>query len=184
MVDSPADMPDPSRIVAVGEPWMNVSIVAPDRYIGTIMELVTGKRGDFVKMDYLRARRGHRAGRQARDAGVQGAAVRDAGGLLRSTEIAHPGLREHGLLVLALLPGASGEGRHLVNGIAVDALSVLIHRDRAQQQGRALVERLRSLIPRQMFEVPIETAIGGRIVARESVKALRKNVSRSATAAT
>jgi GTP-binding protein LepA len=64
----------------------------------------------------------------------------------------------------------------LVNGIAVDALSMLMHVDLAQRQGRALVERLRSLIPRQLFEIPIQAAIGGRIIARESVKALRKNV--------
>jgi GTP-binding protein LepA len=64
----------------------------------------------------------------------------------------------------------------LVNGVPVDALSVLVHADQAQRQGRAIVEKLRSLIPRQMFEVPIQAAIGGRIVARESVKAMRKNV--------
>jgi GTP-binding protein LepA len=64
----------------------------------------------------------------------------------------------------------------LVNGVPVDALSVLVHADQAQRQGRAIVEKVRSLIPRQMFEVPIQAAIGGRIVARESVRALRKNV--------
>ena len=108
IVDSPADMPDPSRIAEVGEPWMNVSIVAPDRYIGAVMELVTGRRGDFVKMEYLEHGTGIEQGDAARDAGVQDAALRDACGLLRSTQVPHAGVREHGLFVLALLAGAAG----------------------------------------------------------------------------
>ena len=176
VVDSPADMPDPSRIVAVGEPWMNVSIVTPDRYIGTVMELVTGKRGDFVKMDYLEHGVGIEQG--ARRVMLEykvplSEMLVDFYDQLKSRT---QGYASMDYSFSHYSPEPLVKVDILVNGIAVDALSVLIHRDRAQQQGRALVERLRSLIPRQMFEVPIQAAIGGRIVARESVKALRKNV--------
>ncbi len=181
IVDSPADMPDPSRIAEVGEPWMNVSIVAPDRYIGTIMELVTGRRGGFVKMEYLDPSTGSGA------AGIEQGARRvmleykvplsemlvDFYDQLKSRT---QGYASMDYSFSHYSPEPLVKVDILVNSIPVDALSVLIHSDRAQQQGRALVERLRSLIPRQMFEVPIQAAIGGRIIARESVKALRKNV--------
>jgi len=176
VVDSPADMPDPSRIAEIGEPWMNVSIVAPDRYIGTIMELVTGKRGDFVKMEYLEHGSGIEMG--ARRVMMEykvplSEMLVDFYDQLKSRT---QGYASMDYSFSHYSPEPLVKVDILVNGIAVDALSALMHRDRAQQQGRALVERLRSLIPRQMFEVPIQAAIGGRIIARESVKALRKNV--------
>ncbi len=186
IVDSPADMPDPSRIAEVGEPWMNVSIVTPDRYIGTVMELVKGRRGEYLKMDYL-----DRAGASARTAHPERAASAVEGRVMLDYKVPLSEMlvdfydqlksRTQGYASMDYSfshysPEPLVKVDILVNGITVDALSVLIHSESAQKQGRQLVERLRSLIPRQMFEVPIQAAIGGRIIARESVKALRKNV--------
>ncbi len=197
-VDSPADMPDPSRIAEVREPWMNVSIVSPDRYIGPIMELVTGRRGEYVKTEYLEhggavevgSRReevgggkedsGRRAGVKAGDRRVLleykvplSEMLVDFYDQLKSRTQGYASM-DYSFSHYSPEPLVKVE--ILVNGVPVDALSMLVHSEEAQRQGRAIVERLRSLIPRQMFEVPIQAAIGGRIVARESVKALRKNV--------
>ena len=173
-VDSPADMPDPSTIDEILEPWMTVSIVAPDRYIGAIMELVTGRRGAFHKMEYLEhtAKQGDRRVLLEYEMPLSEMLV-DFYDELKSRTQGYASLdysfadyRAEKLVKVDIL----------VNAIPVDALSILVHVDNAQVQGRQLVERLRSLIPRQLFEVPIQAAIGGRIIARESVKALRKNV--------
>jgi GTP-binding protein LepA len=185
-VDSPAELPDPSRIAEVREPWMNVSIVAPDRHYGAIMELVTGRRGVFIKMDYLEHEASaHPEASKAASAALEGRRVlldfkmplsemlvdfydqlksRTQGYASMDYSVSHyAGER---LVKLDVL----------VNGIPVDALSVLIDAAKATPHGRALVEKLRSLIPRQLFEVPIQAAVGGRVVARETVRALRKNV--------
>ena len=175
-VDSPAEMPDPSRIAEVREPWMNVSIVSPDRYYGAIMELVTGRRGAFVKMDYLEhgdiAREGER--RVLLDFKLPlSEMLVDFYDQLKSRTQGYASM-DYGVSHYA------GERLVkldvLVNGVPVDALSALIDAAKATQHGRALVEKLRSLIPRQLFEVPIQAAVGGRVVARETVRALRKNV--------
>ncbi len=191
-VDSPADMPDPSAIDEVREPWMKVSIVTPERYIGAIMELVTGRRGTYNHMEYLEhdtgpAHPGEAAGR------LEGRGERRAGDRrvlleyemplsemlvdfydeLKSRSQGYASLDYH---FADYRPEKLVKVDILVNAVPVDALSMLMHVDQAQRQGRQLVERLRSLIPRQLFEVPIQAAIGGRIIARESVKALRKNV--------
>jgi len=175
-VDSPAEMPDPSKIVEVREPWMNISIVSPDRHIGGIMELVTGRRGEHVKMEYLEHGAMVRAGERRVLLEYKmplSEMLVDFYDQLKSRTQGYASLdysfadyRPERLVKLDIL----------VNGVPVDALSVLLHIDLAQQQGRALVEKLRSLIPRQMFEVPIQAAIGGRIVARETIRAMRKNV--------
>jgi GTP-binding protein LepA len=173
-VDSPADMPDPSKIESVGEPWMSVSIVAPDRYIGAVMELVTGRRGSFVKMDYLEheAKEGDRRVVLEYKVPLSEMLV-DFYDELKSRTQGYGSLDYH---FSHYSPEPLVKVEILVNGVPVDALSVLVHREKAQQQGRALVERLRSLIPRQMFEVPVQAAIGGKVIARETVRALRKNV--------
>ena len=175
-VDSPADMPDPSKIDVVLEPWMNVSIICPDRYIGTVMELVTGRRGEFRKMDYLEhepsARTGERRVLLEYRVPLSEMLV-DFYDQLKSRSQGYASL-DYSFADYA--PERLVKLEVLVNSVPVDALSVLVHQGRAQQQGRALVERLRTLIPRQMFEVPIQAAIGGRVVARETVRAMRKNV--------
>ncbi len=175
-VDSPAQMPDPSKIAEIREPWMNVSIVSPDRYIGSIMELVTGRRGTSGKIDYLehdgRAKQGERRVLLEYQLPLSEMLV-DFYDELKSRTQGYASL-DYSMADYRAEPLVKVD--ILLNGVPVDALSVLIHADLAQKQGRQLVEKLRSLIPRQMFEVPIQAAIGGRIIARETVKALRKNV--------
>jgi GTP-binding protein LepA len=187
-VDSPAEMPDPSRIAEVREPWMNISIVAPDRYYGPVMELVTGRRGAFVRMEYLEKEPGARS--QESGGGSQEPGTGDRRVLLEFKMPLSEMLVDfydqlksrtqgYGSMDYAVSHYA-GERLVkldvLVNGVPVDALSALIDADKATTHGRAVVEKLRSLIPRQLFEVPIQAAVGGRIVARETVRALRKNV--------
>jgi GTP-binding protein LepA len=175
-VDSPAELPDPTHIDQVLEPWMNISIVAPDRFIGAIMELVTGRRGVFKKMDYLehdpRVKQGERRVLLESEMPLSEMLVDFYDQLKSRTQ----GYASLDYTFADYRPEKLVKVDILVNAVPVDALSVLVHADDAQRQGRALVEKLRSLIPRQLFEVPIQAAIGGRIIARETVKALRKNV--------
>ncbi|HLA17791.1 MAG TPA: elongation factor 4, partial [Dehalococcoidia bacterium] len=175
-VDSPADLPDPSGIAEIREPWMDVSVITPERYYGAVMELVTGLRGEFVKMDYLdhapNVRQGDRRVLLEYRMPLSEMLVDFYDQLKSRTQ----GYASMDYSFSDWLPERLVKLDVLVNGVPVDALSLLVHSEKAQQQGRALVEKLRSLIPRQMFEVPVQAAIGGRIVARESVRALRKNV--------
>ncbi len=175
-VDSPAQMPEPTTIEEVREPWMNVSIVSPDRYIGAIMELVTGNRGVSGKIEYLehdtRVKQGERRVLLEYQMPLSEMLV-DFYDELKSRTQGYASL-DYSFADYRAAPLVKVD--ILVNGVPVDALSVLMHQEHAQRQGRQLVEGLRSLIPRQMFEVPIQAAIGGRIIARETVKALRKNV--------
>ena len=175
-VDSPADLPDPSRIDEIREPWMNVSVIAPDRHIGGVMDLVTGRRGEFVRMDYLdhapSVRQGERRVVLEYRMPLSEMLV-DFYDQLKSRTQGYASM-DYGFSHWE--PERLVKLDVLVNGVPVDALSILVHADKAQKQGRALVEKLRSLIPRQLFEVPIQAAIGGRVVARETVRALRKNV--------
>jgi GTP-binding protein LepA len=168
VVDNPADMPEPGRIASIEEPVMQISIITPTRYIGTIMDLVTNKRGTFESMDYLDPQRVLLKYRiplaeividfyDQLKSRTQGYA---------SLDYTFAGYQEADLVKLDIL----------VNGVPVDALSLIVHRDFAYAQGRALVEKLRKLIPRQLFEVPIQAAIGSKIIARETIRALRKDV--------
>ncbi|MEO8457351.1 MAG: translation elongation factor 4 [Chloroflexota bacterium] len=175
-VESPSQMPDPSKIQEIREPWMKVSIVAPDRFIGTIMELVTTGRGSSGKIEYMEhdshVKQGDRRVLLEYEMPLSEMLVdfydelksRTQG--YASLDYAFADYRADSLVKVDIL----------LNAVPVDALSILVHSDNAQRLGRQLVEKLRSLIPRQMFEVPIQAAIGGRIIARETVKAMRKNV--------
>jgi GTP-binding protein LepA len=167
-VDNPAKFPDVGEIETIEEPWVALGIVTPDRYIGSLMELTTGRRGTFVNMEYLDPQRVHMHFElplaelivdyyDQLKSRTQGYASMDYEEL---------GYRAANLVKLDVL----------VNGEPVDALSLIVHRDRAQTTGRALTTQLRKLIPRQMFEVPIQAAIGSHVVARENIAAMRKNV--------
>ncbi|MDO8615747.1 MAG: translation elongation factor 4 [Dehalococcoidia bacterium] len=175
-IASPADMPEPTRIAGIGEPWMNVSIVAPDRHIGNIMELVTGRRGEYTKMDYLEHDPHLKAGERRVLLEYKMPLSEMLVDFYDQLKGRTQGYASMDYSFSHYSPEDLVKVDILVNGVPVDALSMLVHGERAQQQGRALVERLRSLIPRQLFEIPIQAAIGGRIIARESVRALRKNV--------
>ncbi len=181
VIDNPADLPSPDKVEVIREPWMDISIVCPDRYIGVVMELVTGRRGVYKRMEYLQ--RGHEQD------GTH--AVKVEGQVLLEYQIPlseilvdfYDNLKSitQGYASLDYsfshyTPAKLVKLDILVNGAPVDALSLIAHSAKASTQGRLLVDRLRKLIPRQLFDVPIQAAIGGRIIARETVRAMRKNV--------
>jgi GTP-binding protein LepA len=167
-VDNPSAMPNFGEIEKIEEPQMDISIFTPSRHIGTIMDLVTTRRGTYKDLKYIEAERVLLTYSiplaelivdfyDQLKSRTQGYA---------SLDYSFAGYQEADLVKLDLL----------VNSVSVDALSLIMHRDTAYHQGRALVEKLRSLIPRQLFEVPIQAAIGSRVIARETVKAMRKDV--------
>ena len=168
-VHNPTDYPDPSRIAEVREPYVRASILTPKEYIGPIMELCQDKRGDPPghALPVGRPRAGH----------LRPAARGDRARLLRPAEVAHARLRVAGLRAdRAARRRTSSSSTCCSAGDAVDALSMIVHRDKAYEVGRTLTEKLRQKIPRQQFDVPIQAAIGAKIVARETVKAYRKDV--------
>jgi GTP-binding protein LepA len=167
-VHNPAELPEPAQIAKLEEPLMDISIFTPARYIGTIMDLVTTHHGTFQNMHYIEEDRVHLTYRIP-----LGDLIVDFYDQLKSRSQGYASLdytfaryEEADLVKLDIL----------VNGQPVDALSLITHRDEAQARGRLLTDRLKELIPRQLFEVPIQAAIGGRIISRETVKAMRKNV--------
>ncbi len=164
---NPADMPDPVRIDHIEEPWIRATILMPDEYLGAILGLATERRGEQVDLTYA----GSRA--MAIYRLPLNEVVYDFYDRLKSLSRGYAsfdyhieGYREGNLVKLAIL----------VNGDPVDALAIIVHGARAEQRGRALCERLKGLIPRQLFKIAIQAAIGGRVIARETVSALRKDV--------
>ncbi len=175
-VDNPAKLPRIEEVLEISEPWMNVSVITPDRYIGPLMELVTGRRGEFKRMDYLE--HGPLEGATGRRVLLEyqmplSEMLLDFYDQLKARS---QGYASMDYTFSHHAPAKMVKLDILVNQQPVDALSAIVHADRAQRQGRALVEKLRSLIPRQLFEVPIQAAIGGRVIARETIRPIRKNV--------
>jgi GTP-binding protein LepA len=179
-VDNPAALPPPQEIEQIREPWMDISVVCPDRYIGAVMELVTSNRGEFKRMEYLQ----HSVLQDDGTKKGEGRVVLDYRIPLSEILVDFYDQLKSGTQGYASLDYSFNEYRAaplvkldiLVNGEPVDALSLITHRENAVVHGRQLVEKLRSLIPRQMFDVPVQAAIGGRIIARETIRAMRKNV--------
>jgi GTP-binding protein LepA len=147
---------------------MDITIISPTKYIGTIMELVTSRRGSYDHMEYLDE------ARVSLSFGMPlGELIVEFYDQLKSRTQGYASLDYQ---FKSMAPGNLVKLDVLVNGLAVDALSVITHRDEAYERGRELVRQLRKLIPRQMFDVPIQASIGSRVISRETVKALRKNV--------
>jgi GTP-binding protein LepA len=167
-IHAPSDMPDPARIAEIREPYIKASILTPKEYIGQVMELCQERRGDHAGMHYLSAER------------VQltydlplAEIVLDFFDQLKSRTRGYASLDYE---IIGMRPGDLVKLDVLLAGEVVDALSMLVHRDKAYTIGRTLVEKLRAKIPRQQYDVPIQAAIGAHIIARETVKAFRKDV--------
>ena len=182
-VDTPARLPAPGDLLEVQEPWLAMTIITPGRHIGAVMELIAARRGEFKRMDYIQG-------------GPEGGGP-ESGGRLDDTRV----LMEYDMPLSEMLSefydrlksrtqgyaslDYSFDGYRasalvrldiLVNHEVVDALSMIVHKDKVVSYGRSLVERLKTVIPRQQFEVPIQASAGSRVIARETLKALRKDV--------
>jgi GTP-binding protein LepA len=164
---NPADLPDPVKIDSIAEPWIKATIFTPDEYLGAIIKLCQDRRGEQRELSYV----GNRA-MVVYDLPLN-EVVFDFYDRLKSISKGYAsfdysieGYREGDLVKMSIL----------VNAEPVDALSMLVHRNRAESRGRGMVEKMKDLIPQHMFQIPIQAAIGGRIIARETVRALRKDV--------
>ncbi len=167
-IDSPAKLPDPGRITKLEEPVITATIITPSEFVGGILQLCQDKRGVQKSLEYLSSDR-VLVIYELPFAEV----VLDFYDKLKTLSRGYASLDYH---VTGFWESPLVKMDILVNGDAVDALSLILHRESAYERGKALVAKMRQLIPRQMFEVAIQAAIGTRIIARESVKALRKNV--------
>jgi GTP-binding protein LepA len=167
-VRSPTEMPDPASIAEIREPYIRATIIAPVDYVGAVMELCQGRRGAHVDMHYLSPQRV-----QIRYDLPLAEIVLDFFDLLKSSTRGYASLDYE---PIGYRPSDLVKLDVLLAGETVDALSQVVHRDRAYDAGRALVERLQKTIPRQLFDIPVQAAIGSRVLARETVKALRKDV--------
>ncbi|MBV8595278.1 MAG: elongation factor 4, partial [Candidatus Eremiobacteraeota bacterium] len=168
IIDNPANLPPQPKVATIEEPYVRCSIIAPAEYIGTIMDLCQTHRGTMISMDYISPQRVIFS-YEIPLAEV----IIDFFDQLKSRTKGYASMDYE---VVGFRPGDLVKLEILLNAEAVDALSFIIHRDKAAHWGRMLAERLREVIPRQMFDVPIQAAIGGKIIARETVKAMRKNV--------
>ena len=168
IVDNPSSMPNPAEIDAIEEPYVKVTVLTPTEYVGTLMELSQQRRGEMAKMEYLSEDRveldyilplaeivtDYFDQMKSRTRGYA------------SLDYEPEGYRPSNLVKVDVL----------LNSVPVDAFSAIVHKDKSYDYGRRITTKLRELIPRQMFDVPIQSAVGGRIIARETVKAKRKDV--------
>ncbi|MBG9980012.1 elongation factor 4 [Facklamia sp. DSM 111018] len=168
VVDNPSEMPDPTEIDKIYEPYVKASIMVPSEYVGAVMELGQRKRGQFITMDYLDEFRVNVIYELP-----MAEIVYDFFDRLKSSTKGYAsfdyeliGYRESNLVKMEIL----------LNNDVIDAFSIIVHKDFAYGRGRALVEKLKEIIPRQMFEVPVQAAIGHKIIARTTIKAYRKDV--------
>ncbi|MDM5234529.1 translation elongation factor 4 [Lysinibacillus pakistanensis] len=167
-VDNPSFMPDPQKIDRVEEPYVKATIMVPNDYVGAVMELCQLKRGNFMTMDYIDTSRVSIIYEMPLSE-----IVYDFFDYLKSNT---KGYASFDYELIGYQPSKLVKMDILLNGEQVDALSFIVHRDFAYERGKVIVEKLKELIPRQQFEVPIQAAIGQKIVARSTIKAIRKNV--------
>jgi GTP-binding protein LepA len=166
-IHNPADMPDVVKIEEIREPWIEATILTPDEYLGSVLKLCQDRRGVQKDLSYV----GNRA--MAKYELPLNEVVFDFYDRLKSVSKGYASFDYH---LTEYRPADLVKMSILVNAEPVDALSMLVHRTRAESRGRAMVEKLKELIPPHMFQVPIQAAIGGKVIARETVRALRKDV--------
>jgi GTP-binding protein LepA len=168
VVDNPSNMPDPQKIERVEEPYVKATMMVPNDYVGAVMELCQGKRGNFIDMQYLDANRVS----IIYDMPLAEIVYEFFDQLKSSTK----GYASFDYELIGYKPSKLVKMDIMLNGEKIDALSFIVHRDYAYERGKVIVEKLKELIPRQQFEVPVQAAIGQKIVARSTIKAMRKNV--------
>ena len=164
----PSEMPDEGSIEEIREPWMRIQVFTPERFYGVVMDLTTRKRGEFIGQEYPAP------GRVVLEYDIPlSELITDYFDILKtssrgfaSLDYRFLGYRSADLVRLDVL----------VNEQSVDALAMIVHRDQAYQKGQKLISKLKDLIPRQLFTVPIQAAVGKRVISRANVKALRKDV--------
>ena len=181
-IQNPSNLPPPNEVREIKEPILDVTIVTPNRFVGVLMELMHGRRSQFKRMEYIQG---------VMDGSVQGSNdghdakvlmeyrlpfVEMLSGFYDQLKSKTQGYASLDYTLAGYEPAALVKVDILVNHMPVEALSMITHKDQADSQGRAVVASLRTTIPRQMFDVPIQAAIGSRIVARETVRAMRKDV--------
>jgi GTP-binding protein LepA len=166
-IHNPVDMPDPVYIEEIEEPWIRATIMTPDEYLGSVIKLCQDRRGSQVELTYV----GNRA--MVKYDLPLNEVVFDFYDRLKSVSKGYASFDYH---LTDYKTSDLVKLQMLVNGEPVDALSMLVHKTRAEQRGRAMAEKLKELIPPHMFQVPIQAAIGGKVIARETVRAFRKDV--------
>jgi len=167
-IDSPAQLPPTVEIQSIEEPWVSTTLFVPPNHVGTVMEVVQARRGSLAHMDYVSDQRV-----QLKYEMPLSELIIDFYDELKSRTQGYASLDYH---FLGYREGDVVKVDLLVAGTPVDALSIIVHRGKANAMGRNLVDKLRAVIPRQMFEVAIQAAIGNKVIARETISALRKNV--------
>lgn len=167
-VHTPAELPDPSVFTNIEEPWVAIEIIVPQKYIGGILELITSRRGIYNNMDYLSNDRVLITAEMP-----LGNIIIDFYDKLKSISSGYASLNYE---LRDFRVGDLVKMDILVASEKVDALSIIVHKSVAENEGRALAEKLKTLIPRQQFEIAIQAAIGGKIIARETIPAMRKDV--------
>ena len=167
-IDSPSKMPDRQKIKLIEEPYIRTNIYVPSEYIGQIMELCQNKRGTYINMEYITAERVN-----IHYEIPLSEIVYDFFDKLKGVT---RGYASFDYDLIGYKPSDLVKMDILLNGKSIDALSLIVHKDFAYKRGKAIVESLRKLIPRQLFEVPIQAVIGSKVISRTDIKALRKNV--------
>lgn len=167
-IDNPSEMPDATTIESIEEPYVKASMMVPNDYVGAVMDIAQKKRGNFITMDYLDDFRVNVVYEMPLSE-----IIFDFFDRLKSSTKGYASLDYE---LIGYRPSKLVKMDILLNGEAVDALSLIVHRDFAYARGKIITEKLRGLIPRQQFEVPIQATIGNKILARTTIKALRKNV--------
>jgi GTP-binding protein LepA len=166
-IHNPVDMPDPVYVKEIEEPWIRATILTPDDYLGSVIKLCQDRRGSQVELTYVGARAMLKYDLPLNEV------VFDFYDRLKSVSKGYASFDYH---ISDYRAADLVKLQILVNAEPVDALSMLVHRARADYRGRGMVEKLKELIPPHMFQIPIQAAIGGKVIARETVRAFRKDV--------